>query len=70
MMDGEVPMSQKSGKEKEKQYDDPHQSTDWKPSATEKDAFIDEGKRIEADKGVENPNNYKKINSPGKKHLP
>lgn len=29
----------------------------------------DEARRIQDDGGIENPNNYNKINSPGKKYL-
>lgn len=62
--------SQKSGKEKEKKNNDPHTSTDWTPAKDDAQAFKDEAERIKNDGGVENPQNYNKINSPGKKEDP
>ncbi|MFG6490597.1 RHS repeat domain-containing protein, partial [Roseateles sp. BYS78W] len=41
---------------------------EWKPSENDREAFKDEHKRIEADGGVQNPNNLNQINSPGKKY--
>lgn len=48
---------------------DPATNTDWTPAENDAEAFKHEAKRIENDGGVENPNNYNKINSPGKKLL-
>ena len=43
---------------------------EWSPAATEKDAFIDEAKRIRQDGGVGvKYGNYNMINSPGEKFL-
>ena len=60
---------QQSAREKSKVYSDPVVAKDWTPSPTEKDAFIDEAKRIRNDGGVKNISNYNKINSPGEKYL-
>lgn len=38
-------------------------------AANNREAFKDEARRIRKDGGVENPNNYNKINSPGEKYL-
>jgi len=59
--------SQQSGKEKEVKYNDPHIATDWTPSPNSRQALKDENTRIQNDEGIENPNNYNIINSPGKK---
>jgi len=58
-----------SGKEKATKYDDPVVSQDFKPAANDRDAFKDEARRIREDGGIQNPNNYNKINSPGEKYL-
>lgn len=58
-----------SGREKSQEYDDPVVDSEFKPAANNRDAFRDEARRIRDDGGVENPNNYNKINSPGKKDL-
>ena len=61
--------SQESGKRVEKEHNDPHTATDWKPSANSREAFKDEARRIRDDGGVENPQNYNRVNSPGAKYL-
>ena len=66
---GPTSRMEQSAREKAKEYADPVVNMDWPPSPTQKDAFIDEAKRIRADGGVKNPNNYNKINSPGEKYL-
>nr|WP_294947388.1 DUF6443 domain-containing protein [uncultured Mucilaginibacter sp.] len=38
---------------------------DWKPADSDAQAFRDEAKRLEADGGKNNPNNYNEIDSPG-----
>ncbi len=61
--------SEVSGKEKENEYGDKHVATDWKPSANEREALKDEARRLRADGGVDNPNNYNKINTKGERYL-
>jgi len=59
----------KSGQEKAKKYVDPVESTDWTPSKNEREAFKDENKRIQKDKGgVKSSKNYNQRESPGKKY--
>jgi hypothetical protein len=65
---GDQKRSQRSGREKAKENDDPHVATDWKSEETRRDAFKAEHKRIEEDGGPENPNNYNRRNSPGKRY--
>jgi len=55
----------KSAREKEKKYDDKAINMDWTPANSEREAFIDEHKRLEKDNGP-NGKNYNKINSPRK----
>ncbi|MEN9470396.1 MAG: hypothetical protein RL630_2129 [Verrucomicrobiota bacterium] len=64
-----LPIWLPSAKEKEIEYNDPVVDKDFKPAANDREAFKDEARRIRADGGVENPNNYNKINSPGEKLL-
>jgi RHS repeat-associated protein len=52
-----------------KEHDDPVKDTDWTPAESDDAAFKQEAQRIRDDGGVENPNNYNKINSPGEKKL-
>jgi RHS repeat-associated protein len=59
----------KSAREKATEYKDPVVSQDFKPASSNREAFKDEARRIRDDGGVDNPNNYNKINSPGKKYL-
>jgi RHS repeat-associated protein len=58
---------EKSARDKEKQTGERIVKKDWTPSASEREAFKDEARRIENDSGVENPRNYNKRNSPGKR---
>lgn len=58
-----------SAKEKATEYGDPVVEQDFKPAADRREAFKDEARRIREDGGVENPENYNKINSPGEKYL-
>jgi len=41
------------------------QDIDWTPSTSNEQSFRDEAKRLEADGGKNNPNNYNQIDSPG-----
>ena len=66
---GPVSRMEQSAREKSKKFSDPVVSKDWVPSPTERDAFIDEAKRIRDDGGVKSPTNYNLINSPGEKFL-
>ena len=66
---GDRARSQQSGKDKEKESGDRHVATDWTPSSDDREAFKDEARRIQEDRGVSNPDNFNKINSPGKKYL-
>jgi RHS repeat-associated protein len=52
-----------------KENNDPAKDVDWKPSASDKEGFKDEARRIRKDGGVRNPNNYNRRNSPGEKDL-
>ena len=62
--------SQISGRTKAKEYNDPHVATDWKPASSDRQAFMDEAMRIRSNKGgINSPDNYNKINSPGEKML-
>lgn len=56
-----------SAREKEKKYGDRPASMEWTPAENDRQAFIGEYKRLKADGGPSNPNNYNKIESPGKK---
>jgi hypothetical protein len=58
-----------SGKEKAEANDDPVVNQEFKPAANNREALKDEARRIREDGGVDNPNNYNKINSPGEKYL-
>lgn len=61
---------ERSIKEKFNAYGDRAVSAEWTPSATERDAFIDEARRIREDGGIgKDHGNYNKINSPGEKIL-
>lgn len=60
--------SQQSGRRQARNNNDPHTSTDWTPSKSDRDAFKDESRRIDSDGGVGSSNNYNKSESPGKKY--
>lgn len=66
---GDRKRSQTSGKERAAENNDPHVATDWTSASNRREAMKDEARRIRDDGGIENPNNYNKINSPGKKYL-
>jgi len=66
---GDRARSQESGREKEQEHGDKHIATDWTRAPDRQQGFVDEAKRIGSDGGVKNPDNYNKINSPGKKYL-
>jgi hypothetical protein len=66
---GSEERAKQSGKEKAEENNDPVKETEWTSSANKREAFKDEAKRIRNDGGVQNSNNYNKINSPGEKYL-
>jgi len=66
---GSEERAKQSGKEKANENNDPVTETEWAPSTNRREAFKDEAKRIRNDGGVQNANNYNKINSPGEKYL-
>lgn len=51
-----------------RENNDPHTETDYSPAQNDREAFKQEDRRIEKNGGVENPGNYNKINSPGRKY--
>ena len=65
---GDQARSQASGKRVEKKTGDKHTATDWKKSASDREAFKDESSRIDANGGAKSNNNHNKIESPGKKY--
>ena len=66
---GSFNRARKSADIKHKKYNDPPKKVEWKPAKNERQAFINEHKRIEKGGGINNSKNYNKINSPGKKLL-
>ena len=66
---GSPTRSQQTGKQIANKHDDPHVATDWTPAENDLEAFLDEAARIQLDDGVENLQNYNKINSPGHRFL-
>ena len=60
--------SQASGKRVEKQTGDKHTTTDWKPSANDREAYKDESRRIDANGGAASSSTHNQIESPGKKY--
>jgi len=42
-------------------------ATDWTRAPNQREALKQESRRIDANGGVKSPNNYNKIESPGKK---
>ena len=67
---GSTSRMEQSAREKTKKYDDSVVSKDWTPAASEKEAFMDEARRIRSEKGFgPEYGNYNKINSPGEKFL-
>ena len=66
---GDKARSQESGKRIEKETEDRHIATDWTPAKNEREAFKQESRRLDADEGgPKSPDNYNKIESPGKKY--
>ncbi|MEM6259661.1 MAG: hypothetical protein AAGI37_15385 [Planctomycetota bacterium] len=62
---GDRQRSQVSGRERGNMHNDIHIATDWTPAPNRRQAMKDEAQRIENDGGINNPNNYNQINSPG-----
>ena len=50
------------------EHADPAESVEWEAAPNRREAFKAEDRRIEGDGGVQNPDNYNKVNSPGKKY--
>jgi len=67
---GDAKRAERSAAEHARDYNDPVKKVQWKGEKNNHDSFVAEAKRIKADGGVKNPQNYNMINSPGKKHLP
>jgi RHS repeat-associated protein len=65
---GDAARAKESAKRVENQSGDPHVTTDHAPSSSHREAFKEEQRRLERDGGPKNPDNYNKINSPGKKY--
>ncbi|PZO47644.1 MAG: hypothetical protein DCF16_17435, partial [Alphaproteobacteria bacterium] len=65
---GDRDRSQVSGRRVERQTGDAHTATDFTPSDSDRGAFIDESRRIDDAGGVNNPNNYNQIESPGRRY--
>ena len=65
---GDRKRSQKSGKERAAENDDPHIATDWTPAPSRRQAMKDEATRLEKGGGKKSKRNYNKIESPGKKY--
>ena len=40
--------------------------SDWTPAASEREAFKDESRRLDANGGIDSPSNYNRIDSPGR----
>lgn len=66
---GSISRMLQSAKEKFKKYGDKAVGFQWSRAANNRQAFIDEHFRILFDGGIDNPMNYNRINSPGKKFL-
>jgi RHS repeat-associated protein len=65
---GDRARSQTSARATEKKTGDKHTATEFKPSPSDREAFKDESRRIEADGGAKSNTNYNKIDSPGTKY--
>jgi RHS repeat-associated protein len=61
--------SQVSGRRVEKETGDQHVATEWNKAPSKTEAFKEEARRIEQMGGPRNPQNYNKIESPGKRLL-
>jgi hypothetical protein len=71
---GDKQRLQDSGKEQAAKNNDPHVATDWKPSASERDVFKDEARRLRGDdnggpRGHDSEKNYNQRASPGEKYI-
>lgn len=60
--------SQKSGRQKAKENNDPHVATEYQPAKSNREAFKKESENLDANGGPKSPTNYNKIESPGKKY--
>jgi RHS repeat-associated protein len=58
-----------SARRNAREYNDPVVKQEYQPAKNSREAFKDEARRIKRDGGIDNPNNYNKRNSPGKKYL-
>ncbi|MEW6747664.1 MAG: hypothetical protein AB1486_33450 [Planctomycetota bacterium] len=58
----------RSGREKAKEHNDPLVKTEHEPASSNRQAFKDEHRKLEEHGGPDSPENYNKINSPGKKY--
>jgi RHS repeat-associated protein len=61
--------AQTSARRINKTHGDAPSSVDWEPAPSHREGFKAEARRIRADGGVKNPDNYNKINSPGERQL-
>ncbi|MDC3955821.1 hypothetical protein [Polyangium jinanense] len=61
--------SQVSGRRIERKTGDQHVATDWRPAPNGEEAFKEEARRLQEHGGPARPDNYNKIESPGKKLL-
>lgn len=60
--------SQKSGRREARRNGDPHIATDWTPAKSHREGFKQESRRLDAEGGPRSPNNYNRIEQPGKKY--
>ena len=60
--------SQVSGRREAKRNNDPHVATDWTPARNNREAFKQESRRLDAEGGPGSPQNYNRIEQPGKKY--
>jgi hypothetical protein len=64
---GPVKRAFESAKRLAREFTDEAEAIEWSEAASEKEAYIQEHERLKKDGGPNNPDNYNKINSPGKK---
>ncbi len=64
---GSKQRSQDSGKNIAKRHDDPHRSTEHTPAENNREAFMQESRRLDDEGGPGSNSNYNRIESPGKK---
>jgi RHS repeat-associated protein len=64
---GGTTRARRSGRGLSREHDDPVKDIHHSPAETDTEAFRQEADRLEALGGPKSPNNYNKINSPGKK---